>query len=249
MQEENHYYLYKITNNVNGKLYLGVTKDFNKRMKQHINGSKDKALLSRAIKRYGKANFTFEILCIGSEEYIYDLERKAICLYGSHCKDGHGYNISLGGKGGEGNRIEKRTDDKPIFVKGFWFPNKRTATDKLNIPSTTLHQRIKSGTAGEVRWLRPSSIIDNNVYVGGFWFQNIYVAASALSVDYRKLEHRIKINAVDQVIPNPGRRKKKIYIEGEVYESLIDAVRNTQYTRKMIYRRIINSPRDFYYIE
>lgn len=99
MQEEVHY-LYKITNLVNGKLYIGVTNNPTQRKAQHFTKVKKERPVNKAVKKYGKESFTFEVLCIGTRDYIYDLEQKAISAYNS-LVTGHGYNISVGGMGGK----------------------------------------------------------------------------------------------------------------------------------------------------
>lgn len=241
------YYLYKIENKVNGKLYIGVTKNFENRKKQHINSRKSqRSLLNKAILKYGVENFVFEILCIGDESYIYDLEVRAINAYNSLTKVGHGYNVSVGGKGGEGNNVEKRSDDKPIYVKGFWFPNKRTCVQKLKVPSTTLHDRLVKGTAGEERWIKADTTLDRPIYIAGFWFKDIYHASNILKLSRDKIKSRINIGAIEQFVGNPGRRKQEIYVQGTIYESLKEASILSGYTRKMLYRRLINDPENFY---
>ena len=52
-------YLYKITNNINQKIYIGITNNYKKRWANH--GTED-TVISNAIKKYGKENFTFEVL-------------------------------------------------------------------------------------------------------------------------------------------------------------------------------------------
>lgn len=241
------YYLYKIENKVNGKLYIGVTKDFDKRMKQHINSRKSqRSLLNKAILKYGQENFVFKVICIGYESYIYDLEVKAISKYNTLAKGGHGYNISVGGKGGEGTKIQKRADDKPIYVKGFWFPNKRTCLEKMRVTSSTLHQRLVRGTAGDLQWLRPTSVLNRAVYVAGFWFKDIYHASYILKISKDKINSRINIGAVEQFVGEPGRPKQEISVEGVIYESLKEASLYSGYTRKMLYRRLKNDPDNFY---
>jgi group I intron endonuclease len=60
--------IYKITNLINGKIYIGQTKQNpNKRWCSHKNNSKNKkykniSLISKAIYKYGEENFTFEII-------------------------------------------------------------------------------------------------------------------------------------------------------------------------------------------
>lgn len=244
------WFLYKVTNMIDNKIYIGVTKNFEKRKRQHICNTKQlKGLLSRAINKYGKENFVFQILCEGSEGYIYDLEIKAIVAYNSNVTTGHGYNLSAGGKGGEGTKIRKRTDDKAIYVRGFWFPNKRTCMDKLNVSPSTLQDRLVKGTAGELLWLRPTSLVGFPVYIAGFWFMDIFLASHLLNMSQIQIKSRIGVGQTEQYVPNPGRPKRRIYVEGIVYNSLSVASKESRYTRKMLYRRIDNDPINFYYIE
>lgn len=246
----NSWLLYKVTNLIDGKLYIGVTKDFESRKKQHIYSFKQKkGLLSRAINKYGKDNFLFEVICEGSESYIYELEAKAIVTYNSNVSAGHGYNISAGGKGGEGTKIRSRVDDKYIYVKGFWFPNKRTCLNKLNIAASTLQDRLVKGTSGEVMWLRPTTKVGTPVYISGFWFNDIFLASYLLNIDTVQIKSRINVGATEQFVNDPGRPKRKIYVEGIIYNSLATAPKESPYTRKMLYRRVDNDPINFYYIE
>ena len=248
--ETNSWFLYKVTNLLDGKLYIGVTKDFESRKKQHIYSFKQKkGLLSRAINKYGKENFLFEVICEGSESYIYDLESKAILAYNSNVTTGYGYNIATGGKGGEGTKIKNRVDDKPIYVKGFWFPNKRTCARKLKIPYTTLQDRLMKGSAGDLMWLRPTTKVGTPIYISGFWFLDIFLASYLLNMDVSQIKSRIGVGATEQFVNTPGRPRRKIYVEGIVYNSLATASKESRYTRKMLYRRVDNDPINFYYIE
>ena len=57
-------YIYKITNKINGKLYIGETKEKNpqKRWKGHIYSIREGRgcpLLRSAFQKYGEENFTF----------------------------------------------------------------------------------------------------------------------------------------------------------------------------------------------
>ena len=60
--------IYKITNNLNGKSYIGLSKDIQKRAREHFNrafNEKDKEYekyLYRAIRKYGLENFSVIIL-------------------------------------------------------------------------------------------------------------------------------------------------------------------------------------------
>lgn len=53
--------IYKITNNINNKIYIGQSVHIKRRWAEHCKPSSD-SLISKAIKKYGKDNFTFEII-------------------------------------------------------------------------------------------------------------------------------------------------------------------------------------------
>ena len=97
--------IYKITNLINGKIYIGQTRVTEpQRWQQHIwyaNNApeKDSVALCRAIKKYGKDNFKREILEeINDNEKLNEREIYYIMKYNSTNKD-IGYNIALGGFG------------------------------------------------------------------------------------------------------------------------------------------------------
>lgn len=66
-------YIYKITNKINGKSYIGQTNDFSRRIREHC--SRNYMLIDRKIQQYGKENFDFSIILQDvSEEDIDALE-------------------------------------------------------------------------------------------------------------------------------------------------------------------------------
>lgn len=88
--------IYKITNNINGKIYIGQTIHPNKRWWEHRQRAKteyDSYPIHLAIKKYGEENFTFSIL-----EWTEDYDRREkelIILYNSLSPNG--YNVIPGG--------------------------------------------------------------------------------------------------------------------------------------------------------
>lgn len=91
-----HHYLYKITNTLNGKAYIGVSVCPSDRFRSHCIANSH---IGRAIRKYGEHNFTVEKLVCGDGSYIYELEAKAISAFSS--KVPNGYNVCDGGYGGK----------------------------------------------------------------------------------------------------------------------------------------------------
>ena len=88
--------IYKITNLINNKIYIGQTNNYNRRIKEHMNNSTkcDNPLYVDMMK-YGKDNFEFKIIDeTDNEQKLNDLEKYYIHKYNSNVD---GYNIQSGG--------------------------------------------------------------------------------------------------------------------------------------------------------
>ena len=104
--------IYKITNTVNGKAYIGQTRhDAEKtRIRDHLAGNGNR-IIKRAIKKYGKENFTYEILYDGIiPEFLDPLEKEAIEEFNTLAP--YGYNLTIGGEGGSCSEETRRKMSK-----------------------------------------------------------------------------------------------------------------------------------------
>lgn len=112
--------IYKITNMINGKVYIGQAKDIEKRHKDHINMSFNQNLhqynyvLYRAIRKHGLENFSFEFLIEVEEELLDLMEIYYIEQYNSYiyAENSNGYNMTRGGQSNRNGIVSKKQREK-----------------------------------------------------------------------------------------------------------------------------------------
>lgn len=101
--------IYKVTNRINGKVYIGQTKQsLHKRWSNHCCKNSHCSILHSAIKKYGAENFTVEQIDVAASKE--ELDKKEI-YWISHFDSvaPKGYNISLGGGGNRGHIPSEET--------------------------------------------------------------------------------------------------------------------------------------------
>ena len=95
--------VYKYTNKINGKVYVGVTtKTLKVRHQQHLRSLEDGTFFHNAIKKYGIDAFDLEIIKrVKTKKELSDAEKHYIKFYKSFAyqKDSKGYNCTTGGDG------------------------------------------------------------------------------------------------------------------------------------------------------
>jgi group I intron endonuclease len=112
--------IYKATNEINGMVYIGqTTQQFIKRKNDHLINAKNGSnfYFHKAIRKYGKDNFEWEILHqTNKEDYLNILEKFYILYYRTKCKL---YNLTDGGEGTKGiKRSEKVRKNMSLAHKG-----------------------------------------------------------------------------------------------------------------------------------
>lgn len=80
--------IYKIENLINGKVYIGQSVHIEKRWAEHCRPSSN-SLVGEAIKKYGKENFSFQILEITTQEDLNNRESFFIKQYNSLVPNGY----------------------------------------------------------------------------------------------------------------------------------------------------------------
>lgn len=108
-------YIYKITNILNQKSYIGKTiRDPEIRWNEHKQDNKHPNLpLQRAFKKYGINSFSFEIIEEVKEELLDEREKYYIKKFNTYKQ---GYNATLGGEGGVTHTLPKEEIEKILTL-------------------------------------------------------------------------------------------------------------------------------------
>lgn len=145
--------IYKITNQVNGKKYIGQSLNIGQRWKDHKYIAKSNnenrkyhMAIYEAIRKYGIDNFIFEILEECSKELLDEKERYWISYYNSNTKE-NGYNETAGGQktfalSGEKHSQAKLTWEQVHQIKELLRTTDLSLTEigaKFNITNGIIH--------------------------------------------------------------------------------------------------------------
>ena len=130
--------IYKITNKINNKVYIGQTiQKPVERFYQHCAIKCDKNVLNmaihRAIFKYGKSNFTFEIIEEVQKSQLNEREEYWIKYYDSFK---NGYNSTKGGQ--KGNKPFKNIDNNAVIEEYKKGKTLRTIGKMFNVDKATI---------------------------------------------------------------------------------------------------------------
>jgi group I intron endonuclease len=104
--------IYKITNRVNGKIYIGSAKSVSHRLSEHKwylkNNNHENPHLQNAVNKYGLDNFDFSILEDVEQSKLLEREQYYLDLYKSY-EEETGYNIRRKAKSNLGLKHSKET--------------------------------------------------------------------------------------------------------------------------------------------
>ena len=150
--------IYKITNLINGKSYIGKAVDIKRRWSEHKSHSFSPDHLSynfaihRAIRKYGIENFSFEVVEECNEDWLNEREIYWVAKLNTQ-EDG--YNMTPGGDSTANNwdrRIEQYSLDG-IYIKTF--PAIRAAAREVGVDHATIGRccNKKAKHAGGFIWV------------------------------------------------------------------------------------------------
>ena len=148
-------YIYKITNDINNKIYIGKTiNSVEDRFKRHIQDAMSNRLdthFARAIREYGPEHFHVTSIDMASNESELDQKEQYWIQYYNSYNDG--YNSTLGGEGGntyigkttkEMNEIKQKIRESKIGGKN---PNAR----KIKIKNVNTNEELFFDSAADVK--------------------------------------------------------------------------------------------------
>jgi group I intron endonuclease len=164
-------FLYKITNRINGKGYVGITKmSVARRFSRHANDKKEPTtLIGKAIRKYGRENFIVETLAVAeSWEELLCLEREAIDSHGTFAGNGgHGYNATLGGEGVLGVRFSEE-ERKQISLRNTGYRHTPEAIERIRQASTgrqfSMERSIKISRALTGKKMSPEAVAKSRAW-------------------------------------------------------------------------------------
>ena len=125
--------VYLITHVGDGRKYVGMDTKPPNRLLEHARCGSSSKYLSRAVSKYGAANFTAQILAVGVDSVILPaLEKSFIAVHNcNHCRSGWGYNLTDGGEGTSGYKdTDEQRATKSVAQKKRWAENPATDEER-----------------------------------------------------------------------------------------------------------------------
>jgi len=205
------YTLYKITNVINGKIYVGVHKTSNPNDGYLGSG----VVIKKSIKKYGRKNFKKEILfeCLSKEE-IFKKEKEVVNK--EFVKNPNTYNLRQGGVGGNekyGRHGYQHSDETKLKISNSLKGTKHTKKRRENISKSLIGRTI------------PKEIVEKSISTR---MKNGYKHSEETKTKLRK-------SKLGRNNPSAG---KRISVDGVIYETCGTAERllkkNPSYYRNRV---------------
>lgn len=206
--------IYKVTNKINNKSYIGLTtRTLEERKSEHLRHTySENTYFHRAINKYGKENFLWEIIDDTSKSLKELKEKETYYIKYFNTLAPNGYNISAGG---EYPKIEKRRD--------YSYGNNPSAKKIINLTTLKIYDTVKRAAEENqvsVESIR-KSIKTNKPCCNCFW-------------DYYD-ENKNYIKLIPSNTKNNNSRKKvRNILTGEIFNTISAAAEYSHVARKTI---------------
>lgn len=254
--------IYKITNTINGKIYIGqTTKTLEERLKYHKRDSQRlDTFFYRAIKKYGWENFKAEIIddSANTKEELDALEQYYIKKYNCFDNPNVGYNTQSGGHSFKMTKEEcqrrserAKGENNPMYGKpGTWLGKKFTEEHKKHLseslsgkprPSTTgslnpAAKKIVNITTGEVFGCIKDAAEKYKVSVESIRKSAKNVDAQCCGCYWKYYDEIDNINNLELKTPEIKKGRKKVLKvdTNKIYNSISEAADDNHCARKTI---------------
>jgi len=211
-----NYHLYIITNLVNQKKYVGITKvGYEKRFEKHLlNAEKlirrhQQIVLYLSIRKYGADKFSIEFLQEGNDwQHLKELEIATIIKHNTFIDDGCGYNMTRGGDGTDGykwsqEQLDRRpktlSEERKDMVRGdknpkYWLGKNHSTETIDKIRMARANQIISKGTRQKHRdnWMGSKNPNAKAVLIGEQYFSTVKEAAKFAGIHTESIRRRIR---------------------------------------------------------
>lgn len=137
--------IYKFTNKINGKSYIGQSTNIERRHKEHKYRNGENTLFHKAIKEYGFDNFDFSIIEYCSADELNDKEVFYIKKYNTLIPNG--YNVSEGGYLGHPVALSSIDEAKNIISL---LKNTNMTTSEIGSLYDVTHQTVSAINNGYI---------------------------------------------------------------------------------------------------
>lgn len=196
--------IYKVTNKINKKMYVGQSKNIEQRLRDHKLVCREKnILLKRALQKYGVENFEYEVI---EECELNELDEKEIYWIKKLEPE---YNLDSGGSGSPNHKVTSEVR-KILKQRGKEFWNNLNEETKNKI----ITQNLKGPKVGHLVSEETREKLRQH---------NLGKKQSKETIEKRK-QTMIEKKKNGYVQTNGNHRKKVICIEtGEIFESLKEA--------------------------
>lgn len=157
-----YYIIYKITNVVNGRCYIGITSEsintrFNKHKRKARFGSNTN--FHKAIRKYGEHNFTIEVietLYSENKKYAYSIEQEYINKYK---KELNLYNMDCAW-----NIADRKGKNNPMYGKVSGNAKKISVNENIYNSATEASKKLNINVKTLCRWATSTKEKYNFVY-------------------------------------------------------------------------------------
>jgi len=194
-----NYLIYKITNIINNKIYIGKTKEYygneyfgiEGRLKHHLVNAYTKSKWNdcpkfyNAIRKYGRESFQIELLEETNEFDVNESEIFYIDLFGS-TDDIIGYNIARGGGGRSIVQVNENIREKISKAQSNSLMNIKPYYNDNNIHTGYFARRRESGKVYQKYFTSTKFTIDENLNKAKKWIESIKENKCDTSNKYNK---------------------------------------------------------------